>query len=135
VAQTTHLPARIATVGLRETYTLVQSVTGTDEETSADGAAYGNHVQVAALHGPVKFDNAETIIALLERGQVEAISRHEILILDRLGRLLGATCRVVGWEYGRVRRRRDDGGLLRVRSWGAHGEGESATTSSREYRM
>lgn len=48
------------------TYTFAESTTRTDEETGTNGTTNGNHVQVARLHGAVKFDNTVTVDLALE---------------------------------------------------------------------
>jgi hypothetical protein len=64
---------------LLETYTLGEGSTGTDEETSTNGATDGNHVQVARLHGPVKLDHGTGLGAALERLEVQTVARPEVL--------------------------------------------------------
>lgn len=65
---------------------VVQGLAGTDEETSTDGAADGNHVQVAGLHGALDLGAVAGVIpARLEGVEVETISRHEVLPWEVLG--------------------------------------------------
>lgn len=60
--------------------TLGEGTTGTDEETSTDGATDGNHVQVTLLHGTIELDIAGTIVTYQEHmlvGAKEATEERE----------------------------------------------------------
>jgi hypothetical protein len=85
------------------TYTSAEGTSGTDEETSTNRTTNGNHVHVAGLHGLVEFDRATSARTALERFQVQAIARHEVLLLTPFGRV-----------FAHGRSRGVNGGLLIV---------------------
>ena len=59
---------------------VVQRLAGTDEETGTDGAADGNHVQVARLERALDLGAIGRVVpARLERVEVETVARHEVL--------------------------------------------------------
>lgn len=62
------------------TYTTAEGTTRTNEETSADTATDGNHLQMAGLHGLVKLDGISR--TALEGGEVQTIAGHEALLLS-----------------------------------------------------
>ena len=65
--------------------TVRERLAGADEETSTDRTTNRDHVHVARRHGAVeRVDGAPAHVALLERPKVEAIPRHEILLVARL---------------------------------------------------
>lgn len=63
------------------TYTVVKSLSRTDEETSTDRATDGNHLQMAGLHSTIELDSTVEA-ALLEGLKSETISGHEGLLLE-----------------------------------------------------
>lgn len=94
------------------TYTLGERFTRTHEETSTDGTSNGDHVEVALLHGSVKLNDPETIVALFERREIEAISGHEVLIADGGSGILGPIVTTISRED----RRRLCNGFFEVRA-------------------
>jgi len=60
-----------------------QGLSRADEETSANGATNGNHLQVTRLHGAVERirNVALLVVAPLERLEVEAIARVKVLLV------------------------------------------------------
>lgn len=78
-----------------------------DEEAGADGAADGDHVQVAALHAAVHLDDAAAVVARLEAVEADAQARHEGLLADGVGDRLVLAEPVRGRRQGRRVRRRE----------------------------
>jgi hypothetical protein len=67
---------------LVETYTLAESTTRTDEETSTDGTTDGNHVKMARLHGAVELNQAVTVVLLLEGVQVDSHPGPLVFVIE-----------------------------------------------------
>lgn len=93
------------------TYTLTQSTTGTDEKTSTNRTANGNHVEMARAHGAVELDNAATVFLLREGLHVQAIACCPAVLADVASDLL-STAGVVA--------RKATGGLLIGLDLGRH---------------
>lgn len=81
-----------------KTYAFVKGAAGTDEETSADGAANGNHVQMARLHGLVEDHEWATFGAALEGSEVETISGHEVFLVTPIADILLLLAGIVSWR-------------------------------------
>lgn len=86
---------------LEATYTTGESTTRSDEETSANGTANGNHVQMASLHGLVKDDEWAALGTALEGLEVETIAGHEVFLVAPFALMIALS--------------RGDGGLRRRR--------------------
>lgn len=72
------------------TYTLVESTTRTDEETSSDTTTNCDHVQVAGLHGAIELDEAMAVVLALEGLGVETVAGHEGLVVVRVVQVVEA---------------------------------------------
>ena len=93
-------------------YTISEGLAGTDEETSTNRTSNGDHVEVALLHGTVELDDAETIVALPERREIQTIPGHKVLVADGCsGVLRPVAASISGEDLGRRH-----GGLLEVRA-------------------
>lgn len=84
-----------------KTHTLGQGAARADKETSTDGAANSNHVQMPRLHRAVQFDNSPSVVAFLERLAAESAPSPEILLLKRSGELRRSHDAGVGGGGGR----------------------------------
>lgn len=73
-----------------KTYTLVERTTGTDEETSTNGATNGNHVQVTGLHGTIKLDKTMAVVLAAEGVEVETVTGHPGLVVVRVVQVASA---------------------------------------------
>lgn len=72
----------------RQTYALGKSTSRANVESSSNGPANGNHVEVARLHLSIKLHQAKPIVPLLEGLEVEPVSGREALLLVSLRRRL-----------------------------------------------
>ena len=88
-------------------YTFAQRLARADEETGTNGAADGNHVQMAAPHGLIERDELSTHLTLAEGREVEAVPGPESFLLagsaDGSDLLLAARARHAALAIGVLR--------------------------------